>query len=326
MSKFYTSINEAIQTLISLADSEVGYLEKKTNKDLDSKAANAGSNNYTKYGRDMNLIYPSVMDFPAAWCDCFVDWCFYKTFEITNAKKILCGNFDDYTIASAQLYKNKKAWYISKPQVGDQIFFKNATRIYHTGLVYKVDLNYVYTIEGNTSNGTAVIANGGSVCKKKYFLSNSNIAGYGRPLYQLAVKASALETFDISVGVLGLTIAVDFTLNVRDYPKSGALIGVIKNSERIYPSKKCFIAGEPWYYIPDKKGWISAKYIDGGWVKECSISSPYKWWYIHKGYTCITNDIEIIGGKKYYFGESGYMLENTEITFRINMDGEMSKK
>ncbi|MCH1978243.1 hypothetical protein MCG44_00545 [Lawsonibacter sp. OA9] len=42
----------AIDKLISVASAEVGYLEKKSNSQLDSKTANAGSNNYTKYARD----------------------------------------------------------------------------------------------------------------------------------------------------------------------------------------------------------------------------------------------------------------------------------
>lgn len=49
--------------VISIAKAEVGYLEKKSNSQLDSKTANAGSANYTKYGRDMHKIYPAVMDF-----------------------------------------------------------------------------------------------------------------------------------------------------------------------------------------------------------------------------------------------------------------------
>ena len=71
---------ELIQKLLDTAEAEVGYIEKASNKNLDSKTANPGKNNYTKYGRDMHAIYPSVMDFPAAWCDCFVDWCFYQCF------------------------------------------------------------------------------------------------------------------------------------------------------------------------------------------------------------------------------------------------------
>ena len=62
-----------VDKVLKIAESEVGYLEKKSNKDLDSKTSNAGYNNYTKYGRDMHKIYPEVMDFPAAWCDCFID-------------------------------------------------------------------------------------------------------------------------------------------------------------------------------------------------------------------------------------------------------------
>ena len=47
---------KAAEKLINIARAEVGYLEKKSNKDLDSKTANAGSSNYTKYARD---LYPS---------------------------------------------------------------------------------------------------------------------------------------------------------------------------------------------------------------------------------------------------------------------------
>lgn len=169
-------------TVVDIALGEVGYLEKKSNKSLDSKTANAGSENYTKYGRDMHKLYPSVMDFPAAWCDAFVDWCFQKAYGVSNAKGLLGGDFNDYTPASAQLYKNKGAWG-SKPKLGAQIFFKNSSRICHTGLVYDFDAKYVYTVEGNTSGASGVIANGGGVCKKKYLLTNSKIAGYGYPKY-----------------------------------------------------------------------------------------------------------------------------------------------
>lgn len=180
-----------VDKVIKVAETEVGYLEKKSNKNLDSKTANAGSANYTKYGRDMHKIYPSVMDFPAYWCDAFVDWCFYTAYGVCNAKGLLGGNFDDYTVASVQLYKNKNAWYTKNPKVGDQIFFTNGKRICHTGLVYKVDAKYVYTIEGNTSGASGVISNGGGVCKKKYLLTDSKIAGYGRPKYDVASSASA---------------------------------------------------------------------------------------------------------------------------------------
>ena len=170
--------------VINIALNEEGYLEKNSASGLDDKTANAGDKNYTKYGRDMHKLYPTTMDYPAAWCDCFVDWCFYIAYGVSNAKNLLGGNFDDYTVNSAGLYKNKKAWYTSEPKAGDQIFFKNKSgKICHTGIVYKVDANFIYTIEGNTSSGSGVVANGGAVAKKKYNKTYAYIAGYGRPAY-----------------------------------------------------------------------------------------------------------------------------------------------
>lgn len=170
------------QKVIDIAMAEIGYLEKKSNRCLDSKTDNAGSANYTKYGRDMHKLYPAVMDFPAAWCDCFVDWCFQKAYGVSNAKAMIGGNFDDYTVNSAQLYKNKGAWG-NEPKFGAQIFFKNKTRICHTGFVCGFDAEWVDTIEGNTSGASGVIANGGGVCKKRYRRNDPAIAGYGYPKY-----------------------------------------------------------------------------------------------------------------------------------------------
>lgn len=170
--------------VIALARQEVGYCEKKNGdlKYLYDKSANSGSANYTKYGYEMHKIYPAVMDYPAYWCDCFVDWLFYKAYGISNAKKLLAGDFNDYTVASAQLYKNKNAWK-KTPEVGDQVFFWNPStkKIHHTGLVIEVKNTRFTVIEGNTSNGTAVVPNGGMVCEKSYPIGDDRIAGFGRP-------------------------------------------------------------------------------------------------------------------------------------------------
>lgn len=147
----------AAEKLIHIAEREAGYLEKKSNKGLDSKTANAGSNNYTKYARD---IYPSLQAQP--WCDMFVDWCFVHAFGQIRAKELLCGGFSAYTPTSAQYYKDKGQYHKKVPQSGDQIFFRNNIRICHTGIVTAVDGKKVYTVEGNTSAGSQVIANGGA--------------------------------------------------------------------------------------------------------------------------------------------------------------------
>ena len=180
-----------VDKVIAIAKAEVGYLEKKSNSQLDSKTANAGSANYTKYGRDMHKLYPSVMDFPAYWCDAFVDWCFYKAYGVTNAKKLLGGNFDDYTVASCQLYKNKNAL-DTTPSVGAQVFFTKNGQVsgcHHTGIVYKVDKTYFYTIEGNTSGASGVVSNGGGVAYKKYsIMAYKGKVLFGHPKYDKKVS------------------------------------------------------------------------------------------------------------------------------------------
>lgn len=169
--------------LISLAKNEVGYLEKQSNKYLDSKTDNAGNKNYTKYARD---LFPALQAQP--WCDMFVDWCFVQAFGNNPAKQLLCGKFDAYTPNSAQYYKDKGQYHTTDPQPGDQIFFRNSIRIYHTGIVEAVDNRNVYTIEGNTSGGTNVVANGGGVFEKSYPLNHSRIDGYGRPDWSIVDK------------------------------------------------------------------------------------------------------------------------------------------
>lgn len=187
--------------VIEIALAEVGYLEKSKTAYkneptvLYDKQKGHGQDNYTKYGYEMHQIYPSVMDFPAAWCDAFVDWCFYKAYGISTAKSLICGNFDDYTVNSKQMYVKKNAYYKSNPKVGDQIFFKNLSgkSVGHTGIVYAVDSRYVYTVEGNTSNSNEVISNGGCVAKKKYLLTNTRIDGYGRPKYSTGNSLDTTE-------------------------------------------------------------------------------------------------------------------------------------
>ena len=56
--------------ILRVATAEVGYLEKASNANLDSKTANAGSNNWTKYGKWYGLNGPE-----AYWCHMFISWC-----------------------------------------------------------------------------------------------------------------------------------------------------------------------------------------------------------------------------------------------------------
>ena len=186
------------EDVIKVARAEKGYLEKASKSDLDSKTDNAGDKNYTKYARDLDRIsgFYNGRKNGVAWCDVFVDWCFVQAFGVANAKRLLCqpnkscGAGCKY---SMQYYKSKGRL-VSSPKPGDQIFFTSSdgSSISHTGLVYKVDSKYVYTVEGNTSSESGVIPNGGAVAEKKYSLSYERIAGYGRPAYD--TKTNADET------------------------------------------------------------------------------------------------------------------------------------
>lgn len=173
--------------LILIAAAEEGYLEKETNSQLDNKTANAGNKNRTKYARDLySAGYYNGNKQGVAWCDIFVDWCFYKAFGKADGQALQCqtGDLGASCTYSAKYYKNKGQFYTKNPQVGDQIFFKDSSGDFcHTGLVYKVDSSKVYTIEGNTSSASGVVANGGGVFKKSYALTYNKIAGYGRPKY-----------------------------------------------------------------------------------------------------------------------------------------------
>lgn len=190
------------QKVIDIALGEVGYLEKASNSQLDDKTANAGSKNYTKYARDL-AVYPfyNGRKYGVAWCDVFVDWCFVTAYGKDAALELTCqptkaaNNCGAGCKYSRNYYKAKDRLFTT-PEPGDQIFFysKDKSSISHTGLVYKVDGTKVYTVEGNTSGSSGVVANGGGVFKKSYKLTYNRIAGYGRPDYGLNRTETALES------------------------------------------------------------------------------------------------------------------------------------
>ena len=61
------------EAVIEIAESQIGYKEKASNKDLEDFDANQGSANYTKYSG-----FVSWFSTPAQWCGQFVSFCFYQ--------------------------------------------------------------------------------------------------------------------------------------------------------------------------------------------------------------------------------------------------------
>lgn len=187
--------------VIDIALKEVGYLEKASNSQLDSMTANAGHGNYTKYSRDLaNASFFNGRKQGVAWCAVFVAWCFFKAYGKAAALALLCQPTKAANNAGAgcryarQYFKSKGQLY-DTPQPCDVIFFYSSDRsqIQHQGLVYKVDDSRVYTVEGNTSGASGVIANGGGVCKKSYPLNYSRLAGFGRPEWGLLLTKGEVK-------------------------------------------------------------------------------------------------------------------------------------
>ncbi len=183
--------------LIAIARAEIGYLEKETNANLDSKTGNAGDENFTKYARDLHAAgYYQANKNGYEWCEVFNDWCHYIA-SGKNAKlaqEIICqvNLYGAGCVWSAKCYRDAGRFFTT-PKVGDQAYFGTKGNEYHTGIVSKVTKDRVYIIEGNTSGASGVVSNGGGVCEKSYPLGYAKIAGYGRPRYDAEETAEKKE-------------------------------------------------------------------------------------------------------------------------------------
>ena len=164
------------------------YLEKKSNAYLDDFTKNAGSNNYTKFARDVNnWNQPGCQGQP--WCAVYQFWKLVKVFGLTKALQIMGGGF--YNCQSVTRHAKQKGTWHNTPKKGALIIFRNGS---HIGSVNSYDTTYVYTNEGNTSSAPGVVANGGACRNKKYKLTDSAIDGYVWIDYGTAADQKSTET------------------------------------------------------------------------------------------------------------------------------------
>ena len=255
------------QKVIAIAKEEIGYLEKKSKENLDDKTANAGSGNFTKYARDLDALgFYNGKKNGVAWCDIFVDWCFYMAYGFENMQKMTFqtkgkSNSGAGCKYSRNYYKNKGRLF-DKPEPGDQIFFYDSklSGIAHTGLVVKVDNTYVYTVEGNTSSASGVVANGGCVRDKKYKLNYNRIAGYGRPDYGITASTTTTTETKEEPGKKYATVTGG-SVNIRsgDSTKYGKITTLKKGAKYEYVASS---VSTGWHAIryDGKIAWISNKY------------------------------------------------------------------
>lgn len=119
----YVNTGDMRKDLIGVALTQVGYYE--------------GANNDTKYG-----VWYGYNN--AGWCGMFVAWCANQAGIPTSViPKTGTTNPSDYNVTC----RSGKEY---RPQPGDLFFRKSGSSYAHVGIVYYLDGDYFYTLEGNT--------------------------------------------------------------------------------------------------------------------------------------------------------------------------------
>ena len=262
-----------VEKIIEVAKGELGYLEKRSNSQLDSKTANSGSSNYTIYWKNINeWCGKNYQGQP--WCAGFVTWCFTKALGKDRAKELLRHYPYVYCPTMKGLFK-----LYANPQVGDIVIFYRNGVFAHTGFVIAVDGDKFTTIEGNTSGASTIVANGGGVCQKTYY--NSKLPGtkFCRPNY-----SSTAITSDSNLVVVAddmhttkwkgyVNIGKNAKLAVRLQPNVSAKECSFSGLKQGTEVGVCYEQGD-WYLIKydGKFGYVQKQYI--GKTKISEVSNP----------------------------------------------------
>lgn len=136
-----------VPRIVRVAETQVGYLEKETNSNLENFTANAGDGNYTKYGAwyGHNGAY---------WCAMFVSWCAnqagYNTSMVPKYEGCDAGmnTFD----AWGRFYASSAYGGSYTPKPGDIFFTGVEGDAQHTGIVASISGTTMYVIDGNCDN------------------------------------------------------------------------------------------------------------------------------------------------------------------------------
>lgn len=192
--------------VVSTALDNVGYQGEKYNS------------KFTEFLDKINW-YNSKKAGSCTWCTICYDYCIAVNKEdltYEQARQIVCEpanaayNTGAGCVQKAQMYKDAGQWITkaSGATTGDQIFFKNSTGIYHTGIVVDWDSTGLFYVDGSTTyNGKP-----NSVGKHHISFTDSKIAGFGRPRWymfdnkdektvNIIVKVNAPEGVKVNIKV-----------------------------------------------------------------------------------------------------------------------------
>lgn len=183
-----------------------GYLEKASNKQLESLTANPGHNNYTLFGKWYDEYFKTQGFNGAPWCHAYITYCAHQA-GLTD-KQI------PYTASCAtgvSWFKKHNCWHDAKgykPVPGDLIYFHDGNgKPIHVGVVIDTDTSRVLTIEGNTSGDKTLEANGGAVVQKAYRLAYARILGYGTPKFKKDVNDDLAQLVEKLAAKLNVSVA-----------------------------------------------------------------------------------------------------------------------
>ena len=178
-----------MQDTLAIALSQLGYHEGNDDTEFDGLSID-GNRDFVEY----NVLYGKLdndqgngLSYGYYWCASFVNWCLRQaevSQEASADAEVSCRRWLS-SCKSAGIYSAKNGY---RPKSGDLIFFKDKNSFAtttHMGLVLYSDGKNVYTIEGNTSNGSEFSSDGNYVALKSYPLTSTYIVGYASPDYDV---------------------------------------------------------------------------------------------------------------------------------------------
>ena len=248
-----------------LMKEQVGYLEKKSPEDLDSKTENAGYGNYTKYARDVDSWgLPGYQGQP--WCAVYQFWICAKVFGREKALKIMGNGF--YNCNSVRSHAKAEGTWHTEPRLGALVNFRNGA---HMGRIIRITEKIIYTNEGNTSSGKLnnVEANGGSVAEKSYTIGNPQIDGY----VWIDYGSGSGTTEESRWKAVGTAVSTVDNLFVRARP-DGEVLGELMKGNRFEING--VVSGD-WIQVMVANigvGWVASRYTqkDGESAEDVEIA------------------------------------------------------
>lgn len=285
------TIEQAIKETIDLAASQIGYEEPN-------------HDNYNKYAHDFDTKWWGWFNGKKDgndWCSIFTQWVFVERFGEKVADKMLNHSSQYGTRSAVVQYLYRSLMEVNRvgkePHVGDIIFYHNnlysgLAQLCHVGIVWKINGDYVTTIEGNSGNSNTKVAT--RCIKKDYDTKSWGIYGYGYPDYSAASSEPTPDPKSLDGYTVGNTYKVicKDTLNVRtkaEVSDSSTIITAL-NPGTSFVCKALTRDGydNTWMRIDSPaSGWIAAKYNGEKYIGEGDSPKTVDGYTVGKNYTVI---------------------------------------